>query len=151
MKRFRFSLKPVAILRAHHELRAREAFAASVQAFVRAEQELELARQRVREFEATLTAGRARQFSVADEIRALEAYRRECGAEEQAKQAVATAQQAMQERRVEYVEAHRKLEVVKRLEQKARATHRYETMREEQAEFDDFSNRQFSQRTLTSA
>ena len=30
MKRFRFSLRPVAILRAHHEMKAREAFAAAV-------------------------------------------------------------------------------------------------------------------------
>lgn len=151
MKRFRFSLRPVAILRSHQELKAREAFANSVQAFVKSEQALEVARERVRVFETTLTSGRVGQFSADDEIRSLEAYRRECTAESEAQQAVFAAQKAMQQKRVEYVEAHRRLEVVKRLEQKARATHRYETMREEQAEFDDYSNRQFGRRSAEPA
>ena len=34
MKRFRFPLRPVTVLRAHKELRAREAFAAAVHAYV---------------------------------------------------------------------------------------------------------------------
>lgn len=151
MKRFRFSLRPVAILRAHHEMRAREAFAAAVQAFVKSEQDLAAARIRLRQLEAALTAGRAERFSAADEVQALAAYRRECTAEAEAEQAMIAAQQAMQQRRIEYVEAHRKLEVVKRLEQKARAVHRYETGREEQAEFDDFAGRRFARRSFNSA
>lgn len=151
MKRFRFPLRPVAILRAHQELLAREAFAAAVQAFVRAEEELAATRRRVRQLESDLTASREGKFTGPDVARALMAYRAECTAETQAEQAVAAAQQAMQERRVEYVDAHRRLEVIKRLEEKARATHRYETGREEQAEFDDFATRRFARRSLSSA
>lgn len=151
MKRFRFSLRPVAILRAHQEMRAREAFAASVQAFVRAEQELAAAKERIRQFEAALTAGREVRFSAADEAHALAAYRRECTAEVEAADAVKAADKTMQEWRVEYIEAHRRLEVVRRLEQKARTLHQYETVREEQAEFDDYATRRFIRRTLESA
>ncbi len=146
MKRFRFPLRPVAILRAHQEMLAREAFAAAVQAFVRSEQALAEARQRVRDLEAELKAGRSGSFSAAAEIRALAAYRRECAAEVEADKAMQTAQQTMNQRRLDYLEAHRRVEVVHRLEDKARATHRYETAREEQAEFDDFASRRFSQR-----
>ena len=38
MKRFRFSLRPVALLRSHQELKAREAFGAAVQAYVTSEE-----------------------------------------------------------------------------------------------------------------
>jgi flagellar protein FliJ len=151
MKRFRFPLRPVAILRAHQEMRAREAFAAAVQAFVRAEQDLAATRLRVRELEGELTASRTGRFSGPDAARALMAYRRECTAEAEAEQGVTAAQHAMQERRIEYVDAHRRLEVVNRLEEKARAMHRYETGREEQAEFDDFATRRFARRSLNSA
>jgi flagellar protein FliJ len=150
MKRFRFSLRPVAILRAHQELRAREAFAASVQAYVKSEQELAATRLRVRQLEAELTAERKGRFSGIDAAEALAAYRRECTAETEAEKAMNAAQQAMQERRMEYVEAHRRLEVVRRLEEKARALYRYETGREEQAEFDDFATRRFARRSLNS-
>lgn len=151
MKRFRFSLRPVAILRAHQEMRAREAFAASVQAYVKAEQELAAMRARVRQLEAELVAGRNEVFSPDLASRALAAYRRECTAESEAEQALTAAQHAMQERRVEYIDAHRRLEVVRRLEEKAKTAHRYETGREEQAEFDDFATRRFIRRSLKSA
>ena len=150
MKRFRFPLRPVAILRAHHEMRAREAFATSVQAFVKSEQDLAAARARLRDLEAELTTGRSGHFSASAEIQALAAYRRECELEVRAVKARQEAFDAMQKRRTEYLDAHRKLEVVHRLEEKARVAHRHETMREEQAEFDDFAGRRFARRTLPS-
>lgn len=151
MKRFRFPLRPVAILRAHQEMAAREAFATSVHAFMRTDQALTAARQRLRDLEAALTSGRSQRFSATTEVRALVAYRRECAAEVEAEKERRTAQEAMQRRRMEYLEAHRRLEVVRRLEEKARVAHRHETMREEQAEFDDFASRRFARRSLNSA
>jgi flagellar protein FliJ len=146
MKRFRFPLRPVAVLRAHRELRAREAFAASVQAYVKSEEELNATRARVAQFEAALFAGRAERFSPADEAQNLAAYRREWLAEIEVERAMIAARAAMDQRRVEYLDAHRKVEVVKRLEEKARTAHRHEVAREEQAEFDDFSSRRFVKR-----
>lgn len=151
MKRFRFSLRPVAILRTHQELRAREAFATAVQAFVRSEQALAATRERIQKLAEELNEGRAKSFSVSAEIRSLAAYRRDCLTEKEGERAVVEAKKTMDERRMEYVEAHRRLEVVNRLEEKARETHRYETMHEEQAEFDDFANRRFARRALKSA
>lgn len=144
MKRFAFPLRPVAILRAHHEMRAREAFAAAVHAFVVAEQALAAARERVRNAAHALTAGRATRFSGQREAEAVAAFRRECQVEGEAEQALALAGEAMSARRVAYVEAHRKLEVVRRLEGRARAAHRRDALREEQAEYDEFATRRFN-------
>jgi len=141
MKRFHFPLRPVAVLRAHHEMRAREAFGVAVHAYVQAEQELAAIRTRVARYEAELFAGRRERFSAADEARALAVYRAECAAEVEGERAVIAARATMSQRRAEYLEAHRKLEVVKRLEEKARIAHRQAGAREEQAEFDDFASR----------
>ena len=146
MKRFRFPLRPVAVLRAHREMRAREAFAAAVHGYVKAEEALAATRQRVAQFEAALFAGRQQRFSATDQGQALAAYRRECTAEAESERAMIAARAAMQERRNEYLDAHRKVEVVKRLEEKARGVHRQECNREEQAEFDDFAGRRFAAR-----
>jgi flagellar FliJ protein len=146
MKRFRFPLRPVAVLRAHRELRAREVFAAAVHAYVTAEENLAMARVRVADFESVLSAGRVGRFNAAAEVQSLAAYSRECAVAAEAERAVVSARATMQERRGEYIEAHRRLEVVKRLEEKARLTHRLDANREEQAEFDDFSGQRAARR-----
>jgi flagellar biosynthesis chaperone FliJ len=53
----------------------------------------------------------------------------------------------MQEARIAYLDAHRRLEVVKRLEAKSRLVHQQDTNREEQAEFDDFATRRAMRRS----
>ncbi len=152
MKRFRFPLRSVAVLRAHREMRAREAFATAVHAYVKAEEAIAEARARLARFEAALFAGRRERFSAADESLALAAYRNECAAEAETERTMIAARALMQQRRGEYLEAHRKVEVVKRLEAKARANHRLDHNREEQAEFDDLALRRFTaRRTLFSA
>lgn len=141
MKRFRFSLRPVAVLRAHREVRAREAFAAAVHNYVFAEEELGRTRVRMRALEAALFSGRSTTFRAAEAALLLSDYRRECGAEADSEHRVITAREEMQKRREDYLEAHRKLEVVERLEEKARLAHRHAADREEQAEYDDFAGR----------
>lgn len=151
MKRFRFPLRPVAILRAHREQRAQEAFGAAVQAAVKADMELMATRTRVAQFETTLSAGRHGTFSALDEAQALAAYRAECAAEALAERRSREAHAASEQRRQEYIEAHRKVEVVKRLEEKARTAHRHEVNREEQADFDDFAGRSFAAKARNAA
>lgn len=141
MKRFRFPLRPVAVLRAHRELRAREAFAGAVHKYAQAEEELSRTRVRMRALEATLFSGREQACRAGEAALLFADYRRECGAEAEAEKAVITARDEMQRRRNDYMDAHRQLQVVQRLEEKARTTHRRETDREEQAEFDDFAGR----------
>jgi flagellar FliJ protein len=149
MKRFRFPLQPVAVLRAHREMRAQEAFALAVQAYGKAETEHAEVRQRVTQFERALFAARQQNFSAADQLQALAAYRHECLAENAAEKAMLTARTLMHQRRAEYLEAHRNVEVVAKLEQKARATHRLDCIREEQAGYDDFAVRRSSRRRST--
>lgn len=146
MKRFRFPLRSVAVLRAHREMRAREAFATAVHGYVKAEEALAEARARLARFEAQLFAGRRERFSAADEAHALAAYRNECAVEAATERALVAARALMQQRRAEYLEAYRKVEVVKRLEEKARANHRLDCNRQEQAEFDDLAGRRFAAR-----
>ena len=146
MKRFRFTLQPVAVLRAHREIRAQEAFGVAVQAHAKAESEYASVRDRVTQFERALFAARQQNFSAADQLQALAAYRHECLAENAVEKAMLAARAVMNQRRDEYLVAHRNVEVVSKLEQKARAAHRLECNREEQAGFDDFAVRRFGNR-----
>jgi flagellar FliJ protein len=139
MKRFRFPLRPVAVLRAHREMRAREAFAASVHVYVQAEERLATTRTRVADLEEMLFAGRRDRFLAADAAALYRVYRAECHAEMEAEREVIEARDAMAKRRAEYLEANRQLKVVHRLEEKARHTHRLETQRAEQGELDEFA------------
>lgn len=141
MKRFRFPLRPVAVLRAHRETRAREAFATAVHLFVQAEEELGRTRLRMRALESALFSGRQGKFLASEAALLLSDYTRECALEAETERRVVAAREEMHRRRDEYLEAHRALEVVERLEQKARASYRREVERAEQSEADDFAGR----------
>ena len=147
MKRFRFPLRPVALLRAHQEMRAREAFGAAVHSYVTAEEEHSAAKARVAAFEQELFSGRRERFNAAVEAENLAAYRQESAAEGESERRVFAAREQMDRARAAYLEAHRKVEVVRRLEDKARTAHRLEAAREEQAGFDDFAARRHFGRT----
>jgi len=141
MKRFRFPLRPVSVLRTHRELRAREQFAAAVHAYVQAEEELAQTRARLRALEETLFNSRRGTYRAAEAAQLLADYRGECEGEVTAERRVIAAREEMQRRRAAYIEAHRQLEVVHRLEDKARVAHRRANDREEQAEYDDRAGR----------
>ena len=151
MKRFRFPLRPVAVLRAHRELRAREAFANAVHAYVAAEAELAAVRERVQRFEASLFAGRRGSFNAAEEAQSLSAYRRECAAETEAERVAIAARDEMNQRRSAYLDAHREHEVVKNLEHRARTAHVLAASREEQAELDELAGRRARRQQLAHA
>lgn len=148
MKRFRFPLRPVAILRAHHELRAREDFAAAARALAVSEQNLHAVRERICAFEAAIFASRSGSFSAGDGAQAFAAYRLECASEDAAERALASTRAILETRRAAYLEAHRKLEVVRRLETKARQLHGLELQRVEQAEFDEFAGQAHARPSL---
>lgn len=150
MKRFRFPLRPVAILRAHRELRAKEAFASAMQTLIASEQRLEAARERVARCGAALAAARTQTFTPAEASATFRAYRAESLAEANAARAATEARTAMEQRRQDYLSANRDLEVVKRLETKARAAHRAEGLREEQIVLDDFAGFRAARRSPSS-
>ncbi|MBI2815115.1 MAG: flagellar export protein FliJ [Opitutae bacterium] len=139
MKRFRFPLRPVAVLRAHRQARAREAFAQAVHLYVEAEQRHAAVRARREELETVMHDGRRATFRAADEIAFWGAYRHVCEEEIRAERAVIETRAAMETRREEYLAAHRAVKVVEKLEQKARALHRRLTGRAEMAELDELA------------
>ncbi len=141
MKRFRFPLRSVAVLRAHRELQAREAFANAVRVYVNAEAELAAVRERVKRFENALFAGRSSTFNAADEAQSLSAYRRECHAEATAERETFAKRAEMEQSRTAYLLAHRQHEIVRRLEDRTRAAHRLEQNRVEQEELDELASR----------
>jgi flagellar FliJ protein len=140
MKKFRFPLRPVAILRAHYELRAREAFAVAVHAYVEATERHLRIRARLEELEGILFQGRRDRFNASETAAFYRAYRQECAAEMQAAHAATTARAEMNSRRDAYLEANRKVKVVTRLEEQARTRHRIEAARVEQTELDEFAS-----------
>src|SRR5688500_14610188 len=109
MKRFHFPLRPLAKLRAHFELSAREAFATAVAVQANSEAELARASARVTQLEAVVLAGRQRSFSAAGEAQNLGAFRGELAGEAVAEKNRQAAKAQMERRRAEYIEAHRRL------------------------------------------
>lgn len=139
MKKFRFPLQPVGVLRTHQEMRAREVFAAAVHRYVQSEERLSAMRKRVADLAEILFHGRSDRFLAADAAALLRVYRGECNAVMEAEREVIEARDAMQARRQEYIEANRRLRTVKRLEEKARENYRLELLRAEQNELDELA------------
>ncbi|HVW19609.1 MAG TPA: flagellar export protein FliJ [Opitutaceae bacterium] len=148
MKRFRFPLRPVAVMRADRELRAREALAAAIEGVRLAQEKVLAARGRISGLEAVMRAGRSGTFRAAEAVAAGLAYRRECGAELEAQKQLAGAHAAMEKRRGACIEANRDLKVISKLEEKARTRHRDESQRAEQVEIDEIALRRSAQRRL---
>lgn len=139
MKRFRFTLRPVATMRAHRQLLAREALAAAAVAQRRGEERLAAVRGRITELEDIIRLSRQGSFRAAEAAAFGQAYRRERAAETDAQKQVAAARAAVETRREACVEANRELEVVVHLEEKARTAHQREAQRVEQAEIDEIA------------
>jgi flagellar FliJ protein len=140
MKRFRFSLRPVAVLRAHRELQAREAFGVAVGALAAAERALAATVARLRELEAMGVASRRDRFRAGEATAFQHAYQRACANAAETEQRVVAARAELQRRRAEYLEAYRQMKVVTRLEEKARGAHRREIARLEQLELDEIAS-----------
>jgi flagellar protein FliJ len=150
MKKFRFPLQPVGILRTHQELKAREEFAAAVHAYVQVEEKLGRLRERTAELAELLARGRTDRFIAADAAALLRVYRNECQAVLALELEVAEAREKMQLKRHAYIEANRRLKIVQRLEEKARAHHSVAVQRASQEELDELAGfRAFRQLSLS--
>jgi flagellar export protein FliJ len=150
MKKFRFPLQPVGLLRSHQEQRAREVFAAAVHRYVQSEEKLAALRQRTAELAEVLFHGRSGRFLAAEAAALLRVYRGECQAVMDAEREVIEAREEMNLRRTEYIEANRRLKVVTKLEEKAREKHRLAVLRAGQEELDELAGfRAFRQPVLS--
>ncbi len=137
MKKFRFPLRSVETVRSIRELRAREQFSFAVHAYVKAEEYLKMLQSRLAALEEILRTGRKRTFRAGDEASFIEAYKAETEVVAKAAIDLEKTRVAMEEARQAWLGARRNLRVVENLEQKARAIHRHESEREDQAALDD--------------
>ncbi len=147
MKRFRFSLTPVQAVRIQAKARAREVLAVTLRELAQAETEQAGIHRRMGDLEQALRAGRAAGGNAAEAAHTYAAYVRELADEKACEARVAEVRKTVEQARLAYTEAHRRVEVIDRLEIKARATYRLDCLREEQAEFDDLAGRRHAQRT----
>jgi flagellar FliJ protein len=134
MKRFHFPLRPVAVMRANRELRAREALALALAAVAQAE------------LGAIIQASRRGNFRAAEGAAFSYAFRREWAAELEAQKQLGAARAALEKRREACIEANRDLQVITRLEEKAQLAHRQEVQRWEQAQLDELAGQRASRR-----
>jgi flagellar export protein FliJ len=147
MKRFRFPLTPVQAVRMQAKARAREVLAGTLRELAKAEAEQDVVHRRMAELERALRAGRTAGGNAAQAAHTYAAYIRELADEKACEARVAEVRKTVEHARQAYTEAHRRVEVIDRLETKARATYRLDCLREEQAEFDDLAGRRHAQRT----
>lgn len=139
MKRFRFSLRPVAVIRAHIESKAKDAYRAAYSALTAAEERHARSAARVQSLAAAIDAHRRGIFSPQQAAATVRAYSLECQEMARDEQGVMTARQAMLQTREAYIKANRELKVVQRLEDKARATHLAATRVAEQNALDELA------------
>lgn len=137
MKRFRFPLRPVAILRAHREQQAQQALAAALGLLRQAEVRLTEVQARGAELERTIAEARGQGFRCDLQVAFLAAYRRERQNEAEAGRQVEAARLEAERRRKAALQAHREVKIIASLEERAQARHRAEGFRVEQNEFDE--------------
>lgn len=140
MKKFHFTLRSVQTVRSIRELRAREAFSASVLAHASAARALELAREEVRQMEAILVSERGHLFKGAEQASYLSECERLRGCEKTAAQDLLDAAKTMDNCREQWITTRRDVRVIENLEHKARDNYRRECEHEEQAQLDDRVN-----------
>lgn len=139
MKRFRFSLRPVAVIRAHREGAAKEVYRAALSALTSAEERHASSLARVQTLAAAIDAYRQGTFSPQQAAATARAYSLECQEVARDEQGVMAARQAMLQARETYLHAHRELKVVQRLEDKARVNHLAACRLAEQNALDELS------------
>ena len=137
MKKFRFTLQPVATVRDLQEMRAREGFALAVREVGARSQALSQQQLRVAEFVEALIAGRETGFAAAMQASFLRAYREEVAAERKALDALTQAEQERELARRRWIDTHVQLRLVEKLRDRARERHAADGARFEQRQLDD--------------
>jgi len=143
MKRFKFPLQPVAVLRAHKQQKAQQACSAASAEVARNEAQVAAAHARTVELEKMISDGRSGPFRPDLQVSFLQSYGRERTAEATAGKLLDAARIELAKRRQTLMEAQKQVKVVSQLETKARADHRAETLRVEQTEIDERASAAF--------
>ena len=137
MKKFRFALSSVAVVREVRETLRREVFARAVRETTAAERALEKVMAERAALAAALAASRAGTFRPAVQTAGLAAQQRVTQQEVEATTVLQRARQALELRRTEWLAARRDVRLLEHLKAKAKERHRIEVARADQRELDD--------------
>ncbi len=140
MKRFRFRLEAVRGLRALAERSARERFGAAQRRVAAALADLRAAEERRLRLAEALATSRGGTFRPADQVGGLLALQEAERAERESAKRHAEARLAGERAREEWLAARRRLQVVERLEERARHAHREAAEKAEQAMLDELAS-----------
>ncbi len=140
MKRFRFRLEAGLGLRALAERSARERFGAAQQRLAAALAELRAAETRRLQLAEALAASRGGVFRPADQVGGLLALQEAERAERESAKRHAESLAASTRAREEWLAARRRLQVVEKLEERARRAHREAADKAEQAMLDELAS-----------
>jgi len=140
MKRFRFRLEAVLGLRALAERSARERFGAAQRRLADALADLRAAEQRRLDLADALAGSRSGSFRPADQVGGLLALQEAERGERDAAKRHAEARLAGERAREEWLAARRRLQVVERLQDRARRAHREAADKAEQALLDELAS-----------
>jgi len=137
MKKFRFALSSVSVVREVRETLRREVFASAVRETTAAERALEKVIAERAALAAALAASRAGTFRPALQTAGLAAQQRCAETEVEAASLLQRARQALEQRRTVWLAARRDVRLLEQLKDRAKARHRIEVARAEQRELDD--------------
>ena len=137
MKKFRFTLQPVATLRNLQEMRASEAFSGANRRLAECGAALERQQLRVAQFVETLIMRRCAAMPGSLQASFMQAYRGELAEENSAQDALTKARSEQEAARKRWIEAHLQVKLVEKLRGRANERYRTELVHFEQRQLDD--------------
>jgi len=137
MKKFRFTLEPVATLRNLQEMRASEAFSGANRRVGECDEALAHRQLRVAQFVESLIVRRATGLPGSMQVSFMQAYRAELEEERLAAEALEKARSEQEIARKRWIEAHLQVRLVDKLRGRARERFQTELFRFEQRQLDD--------------
>ena len=137
MKKFRFTLQPVATLRNLQEMRASEAFSGANRRLAECGAALERQQLRVAQFVESLIVRRGTGMPGSMHASFMQAYRGELAEEKAANEALAKAQNEQEAARKRWIDAHLQVKLVDKLRKRARERFQTELVHFEQRQLDD--------------
>ena len=140
MKRFRFRLESIRALRDVAERKAREGFGLAQQQVVLAEQAVQAAEVRRSELNTAITGARAGSFRPADQVAGLAALTQSEREVAEAGRRLGETEKARDLSREGWLNARRALQVMQKLEERARLAHREAADKAEQTLLDEIAS-----------
>ncbi len=137
MKKFRFSLSSVMVVREAREALRKEVFVGALRGATDAETAVQKVIEEGAALAVALAASRAGTYSASLQVSGVVAEQRIARTEVEARSVLSKARQLLEQRRTEWLAARRDLRLLQRLKDRAKERYRTDLAREEQRELDD--------------